>query len=559
MHRFGLQSVALAAYVLVWVTLWHVAAATALTTGTSLWYPPAALTFSLLALRGPAWLWLPFVASIMAGRELWQDFPTVFEVGGSLSHVVSYGVAAIVFRRFTTSPRVALTSDRLAIFLLSGLLGAALSAALGTLNHELASLQPEIPTGRALVAWFVGDALGVVSLAPFLVFVAYRSRRRVLCSRHLQSLLQPGYRLIQDLILIALLTGAVGGSAWMARVELVPISALAAGGVLIILTGRRPPRQSLTTLTIVMSVLAVGGLVVPAQRELIEGGLVMLVSTLLTFLTLQQTVALRLERARHESLRLRLAGVRREYTTAAQQLERLKTRIAEIGHELRTPLNAITGYAGLIRITAGEQESSITAERAKIIEHSGEYLLILVNDIVDSESLRLGRLSLQLRPTNTGEVLHSVATMLEHQAATKEQKLEVEADDDLPLVTADPVRLKQVLVNLTQNAIKYSPPKRPITLSAQMTPSLRRVRLSVIDEGPGLSGSDLDLALQPFMRANDAEQEGGSGIGLPLSLALVREMGGEADVNTAPERGTAVNINLPCDAASGQTRRSIEH
>jgi signal transduction histidine kinase len=198
-------------------------------------------------------------------------------------------------------------------------------------------------------------------------------------------------------------------------------------------------------------------------------------------------------------------------------------------------------------MTAGKADTSATIERAETIEHSGEFLLLLINDIVDETSLRLGRLSLQLQPTDPVEPLDAVARMLAHRAATKDQALNVKVATPPPPVRADPVRLKQVLVNLVQNAIKYSPRGTPIFMTAQIDKGADKVLLSVVDEGPGLSKDDLEQALRPFTRVGDADREGGSGIGLPLAMQLVQEMGGVADVDTAPGRGTAVHIRLPVD------------
>jgi signal transduction histidine kinase len=548
--RALLLTTAAAVYVVLWVALWHLASAAALTTGTAVWYPPAALTFSLLAMFGPGWAWLPLLASLVAGRDLWQEALTLFEIAGSLSHVGSYLLAALAFRMSTPPPRIALTPRTLSRFLLAGLSGALFSAVLGTLNHQLAGLAGTLPTGRAVVAWFAGDALGIASLAPFLVFSLLPWHRR-LSRPDNWRLLQPyGYALVGDLVAIAGLTFAVGLVAWMADVEIVPVSALAAGGTLIILAGWRMPRQSLTTVAVVMSALAVAMLFVPNPRDLIESGLVMLVSSLLALVTTQQTVALRRERLRRASLARQIAEARREHDATAEQLERMKTRIAEVGHELRTPLNAIIGFAGLIRMTAGKADTSATVERAETIEHSGEFLLLLINDIVDETSLRLGRLSLQIQPTDPAEPLDAVARMLAHRAATKDQTLDVKVATPLPPMMADPLRLKQILMNLVQNAIKYSPRGVPILLSAQLEKSADAVRFSVVDEGPGLSQDDLELALQPFTRVGDADREGGSGIGLPLAMQLVQEMGGVADVDSAPARGTAFHIRLPVATAN---------
>jgi signal transduction histidine kinase len=547
-----LLTTAASLYVVLWVLLWHLASVAALTTGASVWYPPAALTFGLLAVFGPAWVWLPLLASLVAGRGLWQDAPTLFEFAGSLSHVGSYLLAALAFRMSTAPPRIALTPRTLSRFLLAGISGALCSAVLGALNHQLAGLADTLPIGRAIVGWFAGDALGIASLAPFLVFALLPWHRRLSRAGNWRPLQPYGYAFVRDLAAIAGVTFGVSVVAWMADVEVVPVSALAAGGMLIIVAGWRVPRQSLTTLAIVMSSLAGATLLVPAPRDLIESGLVMLVSSLLALVTTQQTLALRRERLRRASLARQIAVARREHDATVEQLERMKTRIAEVGHELRTPLNAIIGFAGLIRMMAGKADTSATVERAETIEHSGEFLLLLINDIVDETSLRLGRLSLQIQPTDPVEPLNTVARMLAHRAATKDQALDVKVSTPPPPVKADPVRLKQVLLNLVQNAIKYSPRGTQIILTARTDQSADEVRLSVVDEGPGLSQDDLELALRRFTRVNDADREGGSGIGLPFVMQLVQEMGGIADVDSAPSLGTAFHIRLPMARSSEQ-------
>ncbi|GEM_PF-5203302 len=536
-----------ATYVVAWVAFWELAAAAALTSGTSVWYPPAALTFGLLAIFGPMWAWLPLIASLIAGQQLWQGSPTIFELAGSLTHVASYAIAACFFRRLTPSPRFRLTPRRFSLFVLAGMSGAALSAALGALNHELAGLEAAQPIGPRLIAWFAGDALGVVSLAPFLVFAAFPWHRRLLQPRHLRRLGRPGRLLLIDVATVAGMTGAAGLTGWVARVHVVPISALAAAGTMILLTGKRPARQSLATMAFVFTGIALASLALPERKALVEGGLVLLMGALLTSFTLHRTLLLRREQMQLTGLKGEIARIRGEYETTAQQLARMRTRIAEMGHELRTPLNAVMGYAGIIRMTASQRADDRTAEHAATIERSGEFLSILINDVVDSASLRRDRLSLQIQPTDPGEVLDAVASMLAHRAAAKSQTLEPDLATDIPPVAADPVRLKQVLVNLTQNAIKYSPKETPITLAARQE-SAETVRLSVIDSGPGLSDEELEIALQPFRRAGTAETEAGSGIGLPLALELARKMGGTADIDTAPGEGTGVHVRLPVTA-----------
>ena len=544
MRTLLLQGGFAAGFIALWVGVWHAALAAALSTGTSLWYPPAALTFSLLAVAGPRWVWLPLVASLIAGQQVWQGAPTIFELAGSLGHAVSYLAAALLFRWLTPSPRIVLTPRVLSRFLIAGLFGAALSAVLGTLNHQLATLEGAVPLGRAVVAWFAGDALGVMSLAPFIVFVALPCRRRLLRRAQWPGIAVHLSKLVLDVALTATIAGLVGVCAWVAEVDIVPITALAAGGALVLLTGYRRARNSLATLAVVMTTLALVSLVVPERRDLIEGGLVMLVSTLLMLVTLQQAMALRQERVHHARLSQQIRRLRAEYDRASGDLDKMKTRIAELGHELRTPLNAVIGYAGLIRMKAEGRAEGSTAEHAGIIERSGEFLLLLINDILDSASLRRNALSLQMQDTDPLDAVRSVREMLAHRASGKEQPLEA-AEANVPAVRADPVRLKQVLVNLVQNAIKYCPKGTPITLSMADVSDRGEVCLSVIDAGPGLSTEELELALQPFTRASDRDREGGSGVGLPLALQLIQEMGGRTDIDTAPGRGTAIHLYMP--------------
>ncbi len=230
---------------------------------------------------------------------------------------------------------------------------------------------------------------------------------------------------------------------------------------------------------------------------------------------------------------------------AADQANQAKSRyISAISHELRTPLNSILGYAQLM----GE-DSSIPPHRKQavsVIKRGGEHLLSLIEGTLDIARIEAGKLTLTVRPMQFADCVHEMASMFELQAAAKGLRFVFEANGNLPeLVRADEKRVRQILINLLGNAIKF-------TAQGQVTFKLRYARemayVDIEDTGPGMSASELAQIFEPFARGTTAGQsaEGtpGAGLGLTIAKMLTDLMGGEMTVLSTPGQGSVFRIRL---------------
>ena len=230
---------------------------------------------------------------------------------------------------------------------------------------------------------------------------------------------------------------------------------------------------------------------------------------------------------------------------AADQANQAKSRyISAISHELRTPLNSILGYAQLM----GE-DAAIPPHRKQavnVIKRGGEHLLSLIEGTLDIARIEAGKLTLNVKPMQFADCVHEVAGMFELQAAAKGLGFRFEASGNLPeLVRADEKRVRQILINLLGNAIKF-------TAEGQVTFRLRYARelahIDIEDTGPGMSGAELAQIFEPFARGTTAGQsvEGtpGAGLGLTIAKMLTDLMGGEMTVTSTPGAGSVFRIRL---------------
>lgn len=232
----------------------------------------------------------------------------------------------------------------------------------------------------------------------------------------------------------------------------------------------------------------------------------------------------------------------REQKVLAAASEHKSNFLSRMSHELRTPLNAMLGYAQLLEldvVDADEQESV-----AQILA-AGRHLVSLVDELLDIGRIEAGELQLELRSVALGPVVAGALAMLAPLAA--ERTIELVGPVG-PVVIADEDRLRQVLLNLLSNGVKYNRDGGRLVVSVSRTPDA--VRLSVHDTGPGMSAAQVDRLFTPFERL-DAASRGivGTGLGLVVALQLVQAMGGHLGVDSRRSIGTTFTIALPAGPA----------
>ncbi|MBC7991828.1 MAG: GAF domain-containing protein [Rhizobacter sp.] len=236
----------------------------------------------------------------------------------------------------------------------------------------------------------------------------------------------------------------------------------------------------------------------------------------------------------------------------AETHSRAKTDfLSRMSHELRTPLNAVLGFSQLLQSNAAEPLSARQRVQVESIRQAGWHLLALINDVLDVSRIESGHLRVEVRGVDLTAVLDEVFDLVRAQADTAGVRLDAAYREDEPaVVRADPLRLRQVLLNLASNAVKYN--RRGGSVRVGVQPADERVVISMVDTGLGMTHEQLDQLFEPFNRLGREHSEiEGTGIGLVLTRQLLALMQGELAVESEAGRGTTVRVTLQqADAAS---------
>jgi len=264
-------------------------------------------------------------------------------------------------------------------------------------------------------------------------------------------------------------------------------------------------------------------------------------------------VELHRTKARLESQSSVLVETARELTEArdtAEQASRAKSEfLSNMSHELRTPLNAILGFSEIIREqTFGPVGSPKYRDYASDIHESGLHLLELINDVLDFAKIEAGREELRVENVSIREVVDSVQRMVHERAERAGLTIECSLGRSLPLILADKRKIKQILLNVLSNAIKFTEHGGKVSLSAWCSDQGGFV-IQVADTGIGIALEDIPKALGLIGQIDSAfsRRHEGTGLGLPLSKALVEMHGGSLDLQSQPGVGTTVTIRLPSE------------
>jgi len=241
------------------------------------------------------------------------------------------------------------------------------------------------------------------------------------------------------------------------------------------------------------------------------------------------------------------ADLRDAKERAEQSSERKSSFLANISHELRTPLNAIMGFS---EVMLSERFGEIANEKylsyANDIHTSGEHLLSLINDLLDLSKVESGKLELNFTSVNLLNEVDEAIHTLQSQADKKRVLLSKALKGGLPNVVADLRSIKQVLLNLLSNSIKFTGSGGQVVVSVKLDDTGEMI-LSIKDTGCGMTRSELKRALEPFQQIEGANEgtSPGTGLGLPLTKALVEANRAKFSIISAPKKGTLVEIVFP--------------
>ena len=244
---------------------------------------------------------------------------------------------------------------------------------------------------------------------------------------------------------------------------------------------------------------------------------------------------------------------------AAERASKAKTEfLSRMSHELRTPLNAMLGFAQLLRVDPRAPLSDGQLQKVEHIEHAGAHLLAMLTDVLDLSRIEAGSLPLSLDPIEVSAIMQEAASMVKNQALEAGLQLKVPPSQEPLHAHADPVRLRQILVNLLTNAIKYNRPQGRVMLEAMAVPP--HLVITVSDTGKGISPEHLPHLFEPFNRLG-AERTGieGTGIGLVIVKRLVDLMHGRVEVSSNLGSGSSFRVWLPLARVSTSSLPTPAH
>jgi signal transduction histidine kinase len=236
---------------------------------------------------------------------------------------------------------------------------------------------------------------------------------------------------------------------------------------------------------------------------------------------------------------------------ARRQAERASSAksefLAKISHEIRTPLNAIIGFAEvMMEERLGPIGNDRYREYLKDIHNSGEHLVSLINDLLDLSKIEAGKLDLNFSSVDLNEIASQSMALMQPQANRERIIIRTALSTDLPPVVADARSIRQIVLNLLSNSIRFTPPGGQVIVSTTLTDD-GEVHLRVRDTGIGMTESEIVTALEPFRQiaTSGRGKESGTGLGLPLTKALVEANRASFSIKSTVNAGTLVEIAFP--------------
>jgi signal transduction histidine kinase len=232
-----------------------------------------------------------------------------------------------------------------------------------------------------------------------------------------------------------------------------------------------------------------------------------------------------------------------------ERANRLKSEfLASMSHELRTPINALLGYAslmleGVFGVISGDQREAMERSRA-----AADHLLTLVNDILDLAKIEAGKMPLIREPVAIAEVVTEVSQQIEPLVRKKALAYEIDIAPECPVLETDRTKLKQVLLNLLSNAMKFTN-RGGITVTAEPLGDGAGVRIDVTDTGIGIEERNLKVIWEDFRQIDQSRTRefGGTGLGLSITRRLLDRLGGSVAVHSTYGEGTTFSIRLPLE------------
>jgi adenylate cyclase len=234
----------------------------------------------------------------------------------------------------------------------------------------------------------------------------------------------------------------------------------------------------------------------------------------------------------------------------AEASERKSQFLASMSHELRTPLNAIIGLTEMMVKNAARFGTEKAQEPLQRVNRAGTHLLGLINQVLDLSKIEAGKLELNPQTVQLAPLINDVISTAEQLAEQNKNRLLVEAQDNLGTLTVDPMRLRQILLNLLSNACKFTKEGEVRLRARRVANGGNWIECAVADTGIGMTAEQQAKLFGEFTQADatTAQTFGGTGLGLAITRKLARMMGGDVTVTSEPGKGSVFTVRLPAGA-----------
>jgi len=247
-----------------------------------------------------------------------------------------------------------------------------------------------------------------------------------------------------------------------------------------------------------------------------------------------------------ENARL-LAEIQEKNEQLAEASQNKTQFLSRMSHELRTPLNAIIGLTDMLVTNAPRFGTEKAQEPLKRVHRAGTHLLGLINQVLDLSKIEAGKLELAPERVNLAPLIDEVIGTARQLAEQNQNRLVLDAEPGLGAITTDPMRLRQILLNLLSNACKFTKQGEVKLQARKVSDDHSWIELAVIDTGIGMTEEQIGKLFQEFTQAeaSTARNYGGTGLGLAITRKLARMMGGDVTVTSAPGQGSTFTARLP--------------
>jgi signal transduction histidine kinase/CheY-like chemotaxis protein len=522
--------------------------------GTVVWYPAAGLSLALLLGVGPWYAGLVALGTALAGKMFYeQSFVSYGETIGAVGMAIAYGSAAYLLRdrfkidlglrrRADVFQYVAVTTGAC---ILSTFIGVACLAA----DHSIA--WSSFP--KASLLWFLGDEIALLGVSPFLLIHVFPWIRSLLPKQLDGSNdLRDGRSTIWSMVELIAQGVFLLFSLWVSfSSQFANLRLLYFGFIPVIWIAIRHGIRRVVSglLALNFGVVVAAHLWPPEPEMLTQFRLFMFVLSALglivgSAITERHRIAIELLEAKHK----------------AEEASRIKSEfLANMSHEIRTPINGVLGMAELVL------DSNLTEEQREyleILKGSGDFLLGVINDVLDFSRIESGKLALDEFDFDLYEITRDTLRSLALRAHEKGLDLVYHLDPRIPgRVFGDAGRLRQVLLNLVGNAIKFTPAGEVILeVCRHDCEDQNLLQFAIKDTGIGIAAEKQKMIFEPFAQADGGTTRtyGGTGLGLSICSRLVELMGGRLWVNSAEGKGSTFYFTVPLKKAEGHDAPSAE-